>query len=153
MVSIRVYLVTDRGLRRVTTSAMLVRRDLRLPQYAGSRQRAIQATYEWRADALFLKLDCKYLEFDEVGRQFISHQALQNAGQRVWIGQEIAEERASTPAIATFGTYHRARELEREARWEPTDEDYSLITADLLGSARPPGTRAIPLIKPLSANA
>lgn len=151
--NIRLYLVTDRGLRRVTTSALFVKRDLRLPQYADSRQAALQAIYEWRAGRLFLELMGTYMEFDKGGRQFVSRQALRNARLRLSAGEQIAEERASAPSIANFRIYQRVRELERQSRWEPSDEHYSLVTADLLGSARPPGTRAIPLVKPLPARA
>jgi len=148
---VRTYLLTDDGLRRVTTNALFVKRDLRLPQYAGSRQKAIQAVYEWRAGRLFLKVTGTYLDFDQNGRQFVSRESLMHASATVGISGQIELQRRNTPAVADFDSYRQLRALRAEASWEPSEKDRELVAADLLGSARPPGTKAIPILKPTSA--
>jgi hypothetical protein len=71
-----------------------------------------------------------------------------NAAQLMWVGGEIELERLQTPKVTNVDLHRRVKQLKSGRYWKPSEAETDAIAADLLGSARPPGTSSIPLVKP-----
>ena len=123
-----------------------------LPQYAGTQQKTIQATYEWRGGHLFLEVRGSYTNFDEDGLEYVAEKQLSDAANLFSVSEQIELQRSTIPQIADASLYRRVKELKARNRWKPSNANFDAITADLLGASRPAGSRAIPVLKPQEAS-
>jgi hypothetical protein len=142
---LRSYIAMDEGLRRLPMNVIEGR--VAVPQLAGTRQKTIQALYEWRAGHLFLAVRGNYLNFDEMGITHVKPEELAKAAELVAVTGAIESERLSGSNITNVDLHRRVRQLKNEGRWKLSDAEQEAVTVDLLGAARPSGTLPIPLLK------
>jgi hypothetical protein len=142
---VRFYVATDAGLRRLPRDALQER--VSYPQFAATRQKTIQATYEWRAGQLYLAIRGQYLDFDDHGAITVPASELRAVSEFVHVSGEIELQRANDPTVVRADHYRRIKELKGELAWKPSDDDLEAITSDLLGPSRPKGTKAVPILK------
>jgi hypothetical protein len=141
----RFYVVTDEGLRRVPLKVLEER--LAAPQLTAARQKAIEVLYEWRADRLYLKASGQYLSFDDRGVIYVPTDDLRTAMEVVSTANEIARERLRNSKVASLDLRRRDKGLTSELGWPVSQAELRQIEADLMGSDRPVGTSAIPVLK------
>jgi hypothetical protein len=144
---IRFYVATEEELRRLPHNALEER--VSYPQFAGTRQKAIQATYEWRSSQLYLAIRGHYLNFDDHGTITVPASELRAAWEVVHVAGAIELQRANDPTVVRADHYRRIKELKGEREWKPSEDALEVITIDLLGPSRPKGTKAVPILKPL----
>jgi hypothetical protein len=143
----RFYLITSEGRLRIPVH--VIDGLTPVPQYAGTRQREIVAIYECRGASLFLDVRGHYVRFDRRGVCEVSDEDLARAAGLMQVSDEIELQRRENPIVANADLYRRAKKLRSEGQWQPTQEDFAAVTADLMGRSRPPGTKSIPILKPL----
>ena len=146
---LRYYIVGDEGLKRV--SLKVIFKQDPLPQFARSRMKVIQTYYERKGDRLLFDVRGTYVQFDRNGILYVPGAEMRNAAELMWVHGKIKRERLETPNVANVALHRRIKELKRENQWKPSKAEADAIAADLLGSARSPGTSSIPLMKPRKA--
>jgi hypothetical protein len=145
MTAIRHYIVTEKGLRRLNLN--VINRKAALPQFAGTRQKVVEVRYEWRGNRLFLKAIGSRFTFDTSGLFGVPREDLKLIPELMSTDEAIRRERTNNPKVANMELHRRSRRLKSEEWWDVPEEDRRAIAADLLGPARPAGTRAIPFLK------
>jgi hypothetical protein len=143
---LRYYIVGDEGLKRV--SRKVISEQEPLPQFARSRMKVIQTYYERKGDRLLFDIRGTYIHFDKDGIVYVPDASMHNVAELIWVDREIERERLKTPKVANADLHRRIKKLKSESQWKPSKAEADAIAADLLGSARPPGTSSIPLMKP-----
>ena len=149
---IRVYVWLDTGPRRLPHQALDGAKYC-YPQLASTRQKAVQAIYEFRGGRLYLApLDGDYATFDADGGFCASDEDLHATGL---LAQALsAAEREKVKPVSNLAAVRdwksAGAKYDAEQRWQLSSDDKRLIVADLLGSERPSGTKAIPILKPVA---
>jgi hypothetical protein len=149
---IRVYVWLDTGPRRLPRQALDGTKYC-YPQLASTRQKAVQAIYEFRGGRLYLApLDGDYATFDADGAFYVSDEDLHAAGLLAKAHSAAEREKLKpVPNLAAVREWKSARaKYDADQRWRLSSDDKQLIIADLLGSERPRGAKAIPILKPVS---
>jgi hypothetical protein len=146
---VRFYLISSEGRFRIPLR--VYEKSTPVPQYAGTRQKEVQVTYEWRGDHLFLAARGFYADFDERGVFFVPDKATQQASQLVHFSTQIEQARREDPTVANADHYRRIKEIRAENQWQPSQEDLEAITADLMGRSRSPNSKAIPILTTVGA--
>jgi hypothetical protein len=118
-----------------------------LPQFAGTRQKMVQVITVRRNGKLLFRASGTYAEFDQDGRFYVSNSSMLKAFQLVETHEAIEKERLKNPDVRDLGLRRRWKGLKDKTSWEISAEEREAIVADLLGSERPKGTKAIPLLK------
>jgi hypothetical protein len=140
------YIVTDEGLKRV--SLKVIEGQEPLPQFANSRMKVIQALCQWEGDRLLLEILGIYRRFNGDGIVYRPLEDDLKSAKLLSLNREIARERREATKVTNFDLHRHAKQVKGESRWVRSREgERDAIGADLLGSARPPGASAIPLVK------
>jgi hypothetical protein len=143
---VRFYIVSKKGLRRLRLNVF--NKKVPLPQFAGTRQKVIAVQYERRADRLLLSASGSYYSFDKNGCFVVPPEELQDMAEcTFWLPDAIRREQANSPKVTNLELHRRFRRLKGEQMWAVSEEYRRAIKMDLLGSARPTGSRAIPLLE------
>jgi len=143
---IRFYISTNEGLRRVATKALIEKEGV-FPQFAGTRQKMVEVITQRRDGDLLFRASGVYADFDQDGRFYVSMSSMVTASRMVEAHGAIEKERLKSPDVRDLGLRRNWKDLKDKTRWEISAEEREAIAADLLGSDRPRGTRAIPLLK------
>jgi hypothetical protein len=147
---LRYYIVDGEGLKRVSLKTIEGKDSL--PQFANSRMKAIAAYYQETGDKLRFTADGHYIHFDKDGILYVPDEEMANAAAHLWIHGEIEQERRETPKVTNIALHRRVKQMKGE-QWTPSQAEKEAIAADLMGSARPPGTSRIPPATPRKASA
>jgi hypothetical protein len=143
--NIRIYVKIDDRLYRLPGEAYAKRRPI--ASLAGKRVQTIQVLHVNEGGRLAFNVQGLYFRFNDQGYFEISNDELREAMEAVELKSDINEQRRKQPVIAIADQYRRAQQYDRETKWEPSRPEIDEIRSDLLGSKRPAGTKAIPLLK------
>jgi hypothetical protein len=146
------YVFLDDGPRRLPMGAVHNRAkpQHRYPQLSGKRVREVEAVYEFRGDRLFMApLIGNYVIFDETGQLKVDEEALFATMEAVAAQDDL--RKTTTENVPDLAKARSARKTiarrDAEHRWSLDEEQRRAITRDLLGSTRPHGAKAIPILR------
>jgi len=161
--SVRFYLWAEDGPKRITArqSEQLERGEIALPQYAGTTQKYVEAIIEKdRRHAVLCRATGYYRSFDERGfftgrdEQYRAAVAMASAVMTAALTRTMPclPDQFGLGGPQGINVVDIAPQLEkarwtRENTWTLSEPDLKLIASDLMGTKRPRGAQAIPIVK------
>jgi hypothetical protein len=148
-ITIRYYLWADDGPWRLTHHLMqdVVSKKIALPQYAGTKQRIVEAFIcKVGGHSVLIEARGSFCFFDARGHFDVSSKA-----EAVAIVLDSAKARATRGNVLDIGPALRDRRWKDENIWKPSASILREISADLEGILRPPTSRSIRPLKPADA--